>query len=108
MNNTVKQYTPRQLKEKIENNEAVLIDVREKREWDYCRIEGASLIPLMQLQTADIPTDNGKDIVLYCHSGQRSYYATQLLQQRGFDDVYNLQGGIDAYADQVDPEIPRY
>jgi sulfur-carrier protein adenylyltransferase/sulfurtransferase len=108
MNGSVEQYTPQELKKKIGNDEVVLIDVRESREWNYCKIEGAELIPVREIQNADIPTDDGKDIVLYCHTGQRSYFAAQVLQSRGFENVYNLQGGIDAYAREVDPDIPRY
>ena len=108
MNTSVNQCTPEQLQEKLEGNEVVLIDVREKREWNYCKIEGATLIPLREIQQAEIPDEENKDIVLYCHSGQRSYFAAQVLQNRGFDNVYNLIGGIDAYAERVDPEIPRY
>jgi len=108
MNESVQQYTPNELKEKLENDEAVLIDVREPREWNYCKIEGAELIPVREIQNAEIPTEDSKDIVLYCHTGQRSYFAAQVLQKRGFENVYNLQGGIDAYSREVDPDIPRY
>lgn len=108
MNESVKQYTPKELKEKMDSDEVVLIDVRERREWNYCKIASAELIPVRQIQNAEIHTDNGKDIVLYCHTGQRSYFAVQVLQKRGYENVYNLQGGIDAYSRQVDSDIPRY
>lgn len=108
MNQTVKQITPRELKQRLENGEMVLIDVREYNEWIYCRIEGAELIPLRKIYTEHIPATEEAPIVLYCHTGQRSYQAAQILQERGYANVYNLQGGIDAYAQLVDPDIPRY
>jgi adenylyltransferase/sulfurtransferase len=47
-------------------------------------------------------------IVVHCHSGTRSAQAVRLLQQRGFSNVYNLEGGIDAWSDQIDPSVPKY
>jgi len=100
--------TPGDLKAKLDQDQVILIDVREENEWNYCRIEGAEHIPLRRIQQTEIDPEPGKDIVLYCHSGQRSFFAAQILQQRGLDNVYNLQGGIDAYSVQIDPSIPRY
>jgi adenylyltransferase/sulfurtransferase len=47
-------------------------------------------------------------IIVHCHSGKRSAQAVRLLQQRGFDKVYNLEGGIDAWSEQIDPNVPQY
>jgi len=107
MDETVKKITPQGLKERLKNDDIVLIDVREYNEWIYCRIEGAELIPLAKIYDRNIPRED-KSIVVYCHTGQRSYHAAQVLLQRGYTDVYNLEGGIDAYARTVNPEIPRY
>ncbi|MCF7803848.1 MAG: rhodanese-like domain-containing protein [Candidatus Marinimicrobia bacterium] len=108
MNTRVKQITPEELKEMQKSGGVKLIDVREKREWDYCNIDGAELIPVQNIQSADIDADEDETIVVYCHTGQRSFFATQILMKRGYENVFNLQGGIDAYSNRVDPEIPRY
>lgn len=91
----------------MEHDNVKLIDVRDYNEWIYCRIEGAELIPLPKIYDTNIPRDD-QSIVVYCHTGQRSHHAAQVLLQRGFTDVYNLEGGIDAYARTVNPDIPRY
>lgn len=108
METTIDHITPEELKPRIANNQVILLDVRDYNEWHYCRITGAELIPLPKIYDAHIPEESDKEIVLYCHTGQRSYFAAQVLQQRGFQKVLNLRGGIDAYAQEVDPTIPGY
>jgi rhodanese-related sulfurtransferase len=79
---------------------AVLIDVRERKEWDRARIAGAELKPLSQANSwyQDLPQD--RDIVFYCRSGNRSGQIVQaLVQQVGMSNVYNMTGGIIAWAD---------
>lgn len=85
-----------------------LLDVREKEEWAFARLPGATLIPKKDIlgRLEEIPTD--KLIVVYCHHGVRSLYVTQLLLSLGFDKVKNLKGGIDAWAQEIDPTIKRY
>ncbi|MBS1271779.1 MAG: putative adenylyltransferase/sulfurtransferase MoeZ [Candidatus Marinimicrobia bacterium] len=108
MNKQVEQISPRELQKRLEKNSVKLIDVREQREWDYCRIEGAELIPVQQVADTDIDAETDDEIVCYCHTGQRSYFAAQILQRQGFENVYNLKGGINACSDDVDPSIPKY
>jgi len=108
MNTQVKQITPRELQQRLDNGSVKLIDVREQNEWDYCRIDGAELIPVQQIASADIDAEKSDQIVCYCHTGQRSNFAVQVLQKQGFENVYNLAGGINAYSDDVDPDIPKY
>jgi rhodanese-related sulfurtransferase len=86
----------------------LLVDVREPQEWNICKLPGAQLVPLRTLpaRLQDLPRD--RDIVLYCHSGARSASAAGFLRQNGFTRVFNLRGGIDAWASQVDPQTPRY
>ena len=85
-----------------------LLDVREPREFDYCRIEGSVLIPLGQLaaRAGELPDD--RDIVAICHHGARSLQAAAFLQQARGLEVINLQGGVAAWADQVEPTMKRY
>lgn len=102
------EITPEELKEKLEKEEVQLIDVREPFEWEICHIEGAKLIPLSQLPSRIHELDPTKPIVVYCHSGYRSAQAVKLLRELGLRRSYNLAGGIDAYAERVDPSMPRY
>lgn len=85
-----------------------LLDVREIFEDEIATIDGRVLIPLGQLpeRLGEIPHD--REIVVHCHSGVRSAHAAQLLQKAGFDRVYNLAGGIDAWSAVIDPSVPRY
>ena len=108
MKNHVKEISPAELKNKLENNAVRLIDVREWNEYIYCKIEGAEIIPLRKIYDANLSADKEDEIVLYCHIGSRSYHAAQVLKEKGFKNVYNLRGGIDAYSVEVDPDIPRY
>jgi adenylyltransferase/sulfurtransferase len=99
----------RELKSKMDNAEALLLlDVREPYEYEIARIEGARLIPLGELEsrTDELPRDG--TIVCQCHSGMRSEHAARLLKEAGFENVYNLAGGIEAWSTEVDPVVPRY
>jgi len=85
-----------------------LIDVREPFEYEIARIDGAKLIPLGEIAERVNELQRERPIVVHCHSGQRSARAVRLLQQRGFANLYNLEGGIDAWSDQIDPSVPKY
>ena len=85
-----------------------LIDVREPYELELAEIEGARLIPLGQIEERADEIERGNDIVVFCHAGVRSARAVQLLQRAGFTDIYNLEGGIDAWSAEIDPAVPRY
>ena len=98
-----------ELKQKMDAREPFeLIDVREGFEYEIARIDGARLIPLGEIaeRADELPRD--RPIVVHCHSGRRSAEAVRLLQQRGFGNIYNLDGGIDAWSDQIDPGVPKY
>jgi molybdopterin/thiamine biosynthesis adenylyltransferase/rhodanese-related sulfurtransferase len=99
----------RELKRKMDAREPIeLIDVREVFEYEIARIDGAKLIPLGEIADRLNELQRERPIVIHCHSGRRSAEAVQLLQQRGFANVYNLDGGIDAWSDQIDPSVPKY
>jgi adenylyltransferase/sulfurtransferase len=91
-----------------ENPDLELVDVREMREWEICRIPGARLIPLGQLPERLSELDGHKEIVTHCHKGVRSMRALEILRAAGFARVRSLRGGIDAWATEVDPSVPRY
>ena len=86
----------------------LLIDVREPLEAQIAHIEGARLIPLRELpaRLAELPGHGA--IVTLCHHGPRSLKAREILKGAGFANVRSLAGGIDAWARDVDPEVPRY
>lgn len=88
--------------------EVTLIDVREPFEWDIVRLEKATLIPLRTLPRRLSELDPARAIVVYCHVGARSASAADFLRDSGFSNVANLRGGIDAWAREVDPSLPRY
>ncbi len=84
-----------------------LLDVREPQEYEIANL-GGHLIPLNDLPRRVHELDSSRDIVVYCHSGVRSGQAVQFLKQLGFRKVKNLVGGIDAWAEVIDPDMPRY
>ncbi len=85
-----------------------IIDVRELWEWEQVRIEGAQHIPLGDVTAAAASLDRHAEVVLVCHHGMRSLAAARYLAQCGFERVWNRTGGIDRYAAEVDPSLPRY
>ena len=84
-----------------------LLDVREKDEYAECRIDGATLIPLGELQNrlSEVPKD--REVIVHCHHGGRSAMAVRALQQAGYQ-AKNLSGGIDAWSCEIDQSVPRY
>lgn len=106
---TQEQITARQLKEMMAaGRRLTLLDVREPQEWDITHLPDAKLIPLNDLPERMNELDTADDIVAYCHHGMRSAKAIGFLQKMGYKKLKNLAGGIDAWAVNVDPEMPRY
>ncbi|MFN8481624.1 MAG: molybdopterin-synthase adenylyltransferase MoeB [Anaerolineae bacterium] len=104
------QISPREVETKLESHDPnfVLVDVRDPHEWEIGHIEGAHLIPLGDLPARMHELDSRNDIVLQCRSGVRSMKALNLLRDAGFSRLKNMTGGILAWADEVDPDMPRY
>ncbi len=101
--------TAKELKAKQDRQENfVLIDVREPFEYEICNIPGATLIPLSEFPSRMSELDSADEIVLHCKSGMRSARALKLLQEAGFSKVWNVEGGVEAWADDVDPTMPKY
>jgi adenylyltransferase/sulfurtransferase len=101
--------TPLELKASMEEEDAPLVlDVREPYEFSICHLDNAALIPMGQLTWRMEELDKAREIVVYCHVGVRSTNAVSLLRQAGFRRARNLKGGIDAWASEVDPSMPRY
>ncbi len=89
-------------------DELVLVDVREPHEWEIVHIDGARLIPLSQLPDRLNELDGHAEIVTQCHHGARSMKALEILRGAGFGKVRNLAGGIDAWAERVEPGMVSY
>jgi adenylyltransferase/sulfurtransferase len=97
-----------ELKRRLDAGEDVFVlDVREPHEYQICNING-HLIPLGDLPKRVHELDSSREIVAHCRSGVRSAKAVTFLQQAGFKKVHNLAGGILAWADRVDPKMPKY
>ncbi len=101
--------TAPQLAERLKaGNHIRLIDVREPHELEIVRLDGADLYPLGQLAARLSELDSADEIVLFCKSGARSARALELMVSAGFRKVKNLKGGINAWAREVDPNLPVY
>ena len=92
---------------KDEKADFQLIDVREEHEFETCNLNGL-LIPMGEIADNVDKIEKDKPVVVHCRSGKRSAAAIMQLEQQGYTNLYNLQGGILAWADQIDPTISVY
>ena len=85
-----------------------LVDIREPWETALACLPGCVTLPMAELpiRQAELPDD--QPIVVICHHGVRSHYAALWLEEAGFGDVASLQGGLDAWSAEIDPDLPRY
>jgi rhodanese-related sulfurtransferase len=103
------EITPREVKERLTSGEKfLLVDVREKWEYDMSRIEGATLIPLREIPSNLASLEDAGDVVLLCHHGVRSLDGAAWLRSQGVAGARSMAGGIDRWAMEVDPAVPRY
>lgn len=86
----------------------LLLDVREPWEYQYCHIANSRLVPMHSVPGNLDTLDKHAHIVLICHHGVRSMQVARFLEHAGFDQVYNLQGGVDSWAQLVDTRMPTY
>lgn len=86
----------------------ILLDVREPWETAVCAIEGSELAPMQTIPQLVNELDSERAIVCICHHGGRSLHVGMFLARHGFASVFNLTGGVDAWARQVDPAMPTY
>ncbi len=107
----VPSITPQELKRRLDQGDRpVIVDVREPHEWDISNLgpAGALLIPRGDLLQRMGELDTASETVVYCRSGARSADAIRMLRQHGFQKLLNLEGGINRWAAEVDPRLPRY
>ncbi|HYA58111.1 MAG TPA: molybdopterin-synthase adenylyltransferase MoeB [Thermoplasmata archaeon] len=105
----IPEITPEALRDELAGPDPPLvIDVREPNEWEIGHLDAARLIPRRHLAERVDELTRARALVLYCRSGDRSARATRFLLDLGFSNVRNLKGGINAWADRVDPRVPKY
>jgi sulfur-carrier protein adenylyltransferase/sulfurtransferase len=105
---TMPEMTPEELKRRLDaGDDLFVLDVREPHEYQICNL-GGHLIPLNDLPKRVSEIDARREIVVHCKLGGRSAKAVDFLRQSGFAKVHNLTGGINAWAERVDPKMPKY
>lgn len=103
------EITPQELKKRLDDGENIFIlDVRELAEYGICKLSGSHLIPLGEIPKRLNELDPEQEIIVHCKLGGRSAKAVEFLRSAGFQKVKNLVGGIDGWAQKVDPSMPRY
>ena len=105
----MKEVTVQELKELQDSGaDFQLIDVREPHEYDFCNLDG-ELIPQGDIPDSVDKIDRSKKVIIYCRSGSRSGNMIQWLEKNHqFENLYNLKGGILAWAREIDPSMPTY
>lgn len=106
----MRHFTPTDLKDYLRHCEQTpfLLDVREPWEFAYCHIEGSELIPMGHIQHEAGNFDPSRETVVICHHGIRSRQVAYYLESLGFESVINLDGGVERWAQEVDPTMKRY
>jgi rhodanese-related sulfurtransferase len=106
----VRRLSARELKNYLERADTgpLLLDVREPWEFQVCHIAGSQLLPMRQVPMSLDQLDRERETVVICHHGVRSFAVARFLEQAGFTNVVNLDGGVSAWARDVDPTMARY
>ena len=108
----MRNLSPREIKSRLEadRSEPLLLDVREPWEFRICHLEGSALIPMRDIPRAVSEAEIARDrqVIVICHHGIRSRQVALYLEHMGYPDVINLQGGVEAWARDVDPSMPTY
>jgi molybdopterin/thiamine biosynthesis adenylyltransferase/rhodanese-related sulfurtransferase len=108
MTDGIQEITATELKARQDRGDKLFIlDVREPHEYQICNLSG-KLIPLGELPRRVSELDSSVEMVVHCRSGKRSADAIHFLQTAGFKKLLNLKGGVLAWADEVDPRMPKY
>jgi rhodanese-related sulfurtransferase len=89
-------------------NKPLLLDVREPWEYDICHIEGSKLIPMQRIPSHLDQLDPQQETIVICHHGIRSKIVSNFLEQAQFKNIINLSGGVNSWAQEVDPVMPSY
>jgi rhodanese-related sulfurtransferase len=104
-------YGPRELQAYLAahaTSPPLLLDVRETWEFDICHLPNSVLIPMRQIAERLGELDPARATVVICHHGIRSHHIARYLDNLAFDTVINLAGGVERWANELDPRMPRY
>lgn len=106
----MEEITATELKERLDRGDDLqIIDVREPNEYETARLEGSKLIPLGQVVNRRDEIDETRETIVHCKLGGRSAKAIESLQRAGFKGrLVNLKGGLTAWSNDVDPNVPKY
>ena len=105
----MEEIAPQELKARLDRGEPlILLDVRQDWETRLCRLDGATHIPIEEIEHRTEELNPEDEIVVFCHQGVRSAAVSEYLRQLGFPKVRNLAGGLDLWARTVDPTMRRY
>ena len=104
----MQRFSARQLAEHLQSSSPFLLDVREPWEFDICNIEGSINIPMSQIMVRAEEILENEEIVVICHHGIRSMQVAGFLEPRGEATLINLDGGVDAWARDIDPAMAVY
>ena len=103
------QISAKEVNERVaRGDKLVLVDVRERWEYDLSKIPGAKLIPLGTLPANLNTLLDADEVICYCHHGMRSLDAAVWLRQQGVESAKSMVGGIERWSLEVDPQVPRY
>ena len=103
-------FTPKQLQDYLAqaDTQPLLLDVRERWEFEYCSIKDSILIPMGQLPSKIDTLDPLRDTIMICHHGIRSRQMGYYMEQAGFKSIINLEGGVERWAEDVETDMKRY
>ena len=104
----MRRMTASQLAEHLEDANPLLLDVREPWEFEICHIVGSINLPMAQIPQNLHRFQDTAEIVVICHHGIRSQHVIQFMQQLNGSTLINLEGGVEAWAREVDPDMPVY
>lgn len=106
----MRHFNPTQLHEYLArcNEQPLLLDVREPWEFEYCNIKDSILIPMGELASQVDELDPLRETIMICHHGIRSRQMGYYMEQAGFTDIVNLDGGVEQWARDVDNSMKRY
>jgi sulfur-carrier protein adenylyltransferase/sulfurtransferase len=85
-----------------------VVDVREPDEWEIAHVKGVELLPLSRLPQEFTKLDPNQQVYLHCKSGKRSMKALEFLRQHGYKHIKSVKGGISAWSDEIDNNVPKY
>lgn len=106
----MREFDAQQLEQYLNSSDSapLLLDVREDWEYDICHLAGSLLMPMAQVPALMAELDKSRETVVICHHGIRSRMIGAYLEQAGFDNIINLQGGLDAWAKVIDNTMSTY